>query len=219
MPLPVPLALCVGGVFCCSLLALHLLWVATLHRRGRPTVLSGHADFAATLLGLGGFLAVLWPAAATAGRVGFAGGLDSWPAVRDRLDRGLTAGPRLADGVAAGLITLVAVGAWRRRDSLEVHHVEPAAVAEAIAVATAAAGLADTAVRWSVRPRANHATVRVRRLEPAVAAELLRHLRSSLAAAPPPGRPAGDVYTAVAALLLGCTVGLFVYFFHLTKLI
>lgn len=50
------LVLCVLAVFCFPPLSVYLLWLATLVRRSRPTILSGPWDFVALLLGLSGFL-------------------------------------------------------------------------------------------------------------------------------------------------------------------
>ena len=219
MSLPAPLALCVGGVFCCSLLALHLLWLATLYRRPGPTVRGGHADFLTLLVGLGGFLFVGQRLAGPVGQSLHAPTstwADGWHTF-DHADR-----TRLVAEVAfaAGLVTAVAVAAWNRRDTLEAHHIDPVAVEQAVADADAALRLAGTAaVTAVIRPRAGHATVRVRRLDPAAAGELLAQLRTRLAAAPPSDGAAGAWYTAAAGGLLGCTAALFLAFFRHARLI
>ncbi len=221
MLLPAPLALCVGGVFCCSLLALHLLWLATLCRRPGPTIRSGHANFLTLLVGLGGFVFVGVRLAGPAGQAIQAPTLTvTWADGWHTFDQAYRTQMVAATAFAAGLVTAVAVAAWNRRDTLEVHHVNPAAVEQAVADAASAVGLADTAaVIASVRPRAGHATVRVRRLDPAAAAELLMELRTRLAAAPPSDGTAGAWYTAAAGGLLGCTAALLLAFCRQARMI
>lgn len=50
------LIICLTGVFCAAPLALYLLWLTTLHRRNRATIISGTWDFAGLLAGLSGFV-------------------------------------------------------------------------------------------------------------------------------------------------------------------
>lgn len=55
MLLPFILAICLCGVFCLIPLTMYLLWLGTLTRRERPTVVSGPWDFAGVLFALSGF--------------------------------------------------------------------------------------------------------------------------------------------------------------------
>ena len=221
MPLPAPLALCVGGVFCCSLLALHLLWLAGIYRRPGPTVRGGHANFFTLLVGLGGFLFVGVRLAGPAGQALFAptrtvAWADGW----HTFDQAYRTQLVTAAVFSAGLVTAVAVASWNRRDTLEAHHIDPVAVEQVVADATSAVGLADTAaVTATVRPQVGHATVRVRRLDPVIAAELLAQLRTRLKSAPPSDGSVGAWYTATAGGLLGCTVALFLAFFRYARMI
>lgn len=50
------LVVCLAGVFSLAPFALYLLWLVTLNRRDRPTVVAGRWDFAALLGGLSGFV-------------------------------------------------------------------------------------------------------------------------------------------------------------------
>ena len=219
MPLPYPLAVCLAGVFCCSLLALHLLWVATLHRRSRPTVVGGVGAFAALRAGRPGFLWGGCWGGAGAGAGWFvsrpAGSLDdTWATVVHRPTA------RLATvGVCGTVLAVVAgVGFWHRRDSLEVHNIVTASVPDVVEAAAAEVGLVPSpGISWTFRPAAGHATVRVRGLEPVATGELLAALESRLESAPVPAKSAGGRYTAAAAGLLGVTFALFAAYFRMTR--
>ena len=50
------LVVCLAGIFCLAPLALYLLWLATVHRRDRPTVVAGQWDFVGLIAGLAGFI-------------------------------------------------------------------------------------------------------------------------------------------------------------------
>ncbi len=50
------LVVCVAGIFCLAPLAFYLLWLSTLTRRERPTIVSGQWDFVGLVLGLSGFV-------------------------------------------------------------------------------------------------------------------------------------------------------------------
>lgn len=56
MPLPVILALCMGGIACLTPLTLYLFWLGHVNRRDRPTVVAAGWDFVALLAGLSGFI-------------------------------------------------------------------------------------------------------------------------------------------------------------------
>jgi hypothetical protein len=208
MPLSPALALCLGGVFCLSLLALHLLRLAALNARPRPAVVSARWDFAATLGGLAGFIGVGSLVAAGAGQAVFSATRQpTWEAIRERPRLVLAAGPWAGVGFGGLLVAAVAVGCWTRRDSLEVYNVGPAAVPAVAADALAAVGLpaGSLALGWTTLPRLAHATVRVRGLDPAGTRELLAHLRAGLRAAPTGGSPAVLWLTAAAGGLIAAT--------------
>ena len=219
MPLPNPLAVCIGGVFCCSLLALHLLWLATLHRRAQPSVVTGEMAFAVTLVGLSGFLLVGGSVAASYGHAWSASGrADTYDATWGQVVRQPAVRMGSLAVYGACLAVVAGVGFWNRRDSLEAFNIDPTALPTAVEEAAAAVGLGDSrAIRWAVRPSAGHATVWVRRLDPAVSEDLLAALIQKLAVAPIPARSAGGWYTAVAGGLLGITVALFLAFFRITR--
>lgn len=211
------LALCLGGVFCLSLLALGLLRLASLNARPRPAVVSARADFAAVVLGLAGFIGVgPWVTAAAGQAVLAAGRQASWQAVKARPGLVLAAGPWTGVGFATAVVIGVAVGCWTRRDALEVYNVDPAAVPEVAADALAAVGLTarSPVLAWSTLPGMAHATVRVRGLDPAATRELLARLRAGFRAAPTGGSPAALRLTAAAGGLIAATfvlIGVFVY--------
>jgi hypothetical protein len=128
------LVLCALAVFCFPPLSVYLLWLATLVRRSRPTILSGTWDFAALLLGLSGFI--------------FFGGALVLTVLQSNFRywmRGNFEGLRAAWGqervlwmLLAGAYVLIVVG-WvaatvlTRRRSLVIYNVEPAEFEMAIA--------------------------------------------------------------------------------------
>jgi len=56
LAVPLILAACFIGVFCLAPLAVYLLWLAAVHRRGQPVPISGGGDLTALLIGLSGFI-------------------------------------------------------------------------------------------------------------------------------------------------------------------
>lgn len=220
MSLSLPLAVCLGGVFCFSLLALHLLRLAALNRGRRPTVVSARWDFAAMLVGLAGFLGVGGTAAAAAGQTVLAASRQpSLEAVRQQLDQTLAAGWWAGIAFAGLMVVSVSLACWNRRDSLEVYNIDPAAVGAVTADGLAAAGLpaGSPALAVTTTPRLCHATLRVRGLDPAATRDLLGHLRTQFLAGPTGDGVAGVWLTAVAAGLIGCTFVLVGVFYLYTR--
>lgn len=201
------LALCLSGVFCLSLLALHLLRLASLNARTRPAVVSARWDFAAALVGLAGFIGVGGTVAASAAYALAAGRQPTWEAIRERPRLALAAGPWAGVGYGVLVVAAVAAGCWNRRDSLEVYNVDPAAVPAVAADALAAVGLSagSPALAWETVPRLAHAVVRVRGLDAAGTRELLARLRAGFRDAPAGGSPAVLWLTAAAGGLIACT--------------
>src|SRR5262245_54900401 len=122
------LVICLAGVFCLAPLALYLLWLATVTRRERPTLVSGQWDFVGLVLGLSGFVL-------------FGGGLvlslfqsnfRYW--MRGNFESLRAAwGQEKVTWVLLALLYLIAVTGWivltlaARRRSLVVYNVDPAA--------------------------------------------------------------------------------------------
>jgi hypothetical protein len=124
--LPFIFVLCLAGVTCLTPLGLYLLWLYTLGRRPRPTVVPGGWDFTALACGLGGFLlfggGLLLALVRSNVRFGVRGNFealrDAW--AEERLTWGLVTLAYLV--VVLGGV--VAAGLTRRR-SLVVYNVEP----------------------------------------------------------------------------------------------
>jgi hypothetical protein len=128
------LVVCLAGIFCLAPLALYLLWLATLNKRRRPTVVPGGWDFVALCGGLSGFVL-------------FGGGLvlSLLQSNVRYIFRGNVEGLKAAWGqeqlawlaVAGAYLFLVVGGGWLaltlRRRSIVVYNVEPGAFEAAIA--------------------------------------------------------------------------------------
>lgn len=126
------LTICLGGILCLTPLAVYFLWLSTLNRRSRPTVVSTPWEFVAMLCGLAGFLFCL-------------GVLLALLIVDSRF---FTGGPFITLGArmpwlrwlwAAGLLLYVATlamairrGLARRADSLSVYNIDAAVLDAAV---------------------------------------------------------------------------------------
>lgn len=120
------LVVCLAGVFCLAPLSAYLLWLGTVNRRQRPTVVNGAWDFAALLLGLSGFLlyggALLLSLLQSNVRYWMRGNLealrDAWG--QEKVAWSLVVAAYLVFVVGGAVVTLLA-----RRRTLVVYNVEP----------------------------------------------------------------------------------------------
>ncbi|HEY2784763.1 MAG TPA: hypothetical protein VGJ05_07270 [Fimbriiglobus sp.] len=231
MVVPIILAACFVGVFCLAPLAVYLLWLAGVHRRGRPVPLSGTGDFTALLVGLAGFLLAGGVVLLTVVQSGFR----SWTRgnflqLRANWDKEHTVWILTLVGY---LLIVIVAAVWsyrRRRKSLVVYNVTLPAVDDAVEAALAGVGRAASRFghRWSdatgdvVAVRPFHAmqqvTVTVLAGEPRLAEELDRQLRATLAVAVPAGGQIG-AWIASAAWSCGlaaiCCFGLLIFYIYL----
>ncbi len=202
---------CRGALICLPPLGAYLFAVAGRHRRGRPVVVSGAADFLGLLAGLGGFLlvggvvllAAVQADARLIGRGTFADVQSAWG--RDRVLWGAAA--LLYVG---GLAAAVALALRGRAGSFAVYNADPDGVDRAVTDALAAAGVPAERFGgvWAAdRPLAsvdhlravNHSTVRVLARDPRLAEEIARQLLARLTDVEPARRSGGGEPFAVWA--------------------
>jgi hypothetical protein len=231
LAVPIILAACFVGVFCLAPLAVYLLWLAAVHRRGRPVPISGGGDLTALLVGLSGFLLAGAVVTLTVVQSGFR----AWSRgnlAQLRANWGTEHAVWLA--TVGGYLAVVAVAAglsyYRRRRSLVVYNVTPAGVDDAVAAALAAAGRSASRFghRWgdaagelvAVRPfyALHEATVAVLARDARLAEEIDRQLRAALAATPPAGGAVGPWLSSAAwscGLTAVCCFGLLIFYVYL----
>jgi hypothetical protein len=228
---PIILAACFVGVFCLAPLAVYLLWLAAVHRRGRPVPLSGGGDLAALLVGLAGFLlagAVVTLTLAQSGFRSWARGNFAQLRANWDVDHALWLWTLAAYLLLVG--AAVAGSFYRRRQSLVVYNVHPSAADAAVTAALAAAGRPATRFghRWAdnagelaaVRPfhAMNQVTISVLARDPRLAEEIDRQLRTALAATPPAGGAVGSWIASAAwscGLTAVCCFGLLAFYVYL----
>jgi hypothetical protein len=121
------LVLCVLAALCLPPLAVYLLWLATVTRRSRPTVISGPWDFAALVAGLSGFIlfggALVLSVLQSNFRYWMRGNLEGLRAAwgQERVFWSILAG-----AYALLVVLWVVLTALSRRRSLVIYNVEPA---------------------------------------------------------------------------------------------
>jgi hypothetical protein len=217
VPLSVILALCMGGIACCTPLTLYLFWLANLNRRGRPTPVAGPWDFVALLAGLSGFLVIgsglLLTAVVARSRLW---GGHSFEELRDSWGHERTAWAVALAAYLAAAGLLVGLTLAARRRSLVAYNADLPAAEAALGHVFDDLGLpvkrfgnlwTDADGRGLVEAVPFHlfrnVTFRLLTADPRLREELDRRLRAAVAA-----RPAGD--NPVAPWLATTAVSLFV---------
>jgi hypothetical protein len=231
LAVPIILAACFVGVFCLAPLAVYLLWLAAVHRRGRPVPLSGGGDLTALLIGLSGFLLAGSVITLSVVESGFrAWSRGNFVQLRANWDREHAVWVLTVAGYLAVVAVAAAVSYYLRRKSLVVYNVTAAAADDAVTAALAAVGRPATRFghRWTdpagdlvgVRPfHAMHqATVTILAGDARLAEEIDRQVRSALQSTPPAGGVVGAWISSAAwscGLTAVCCFGLLIFYAYL----
>jgi hypothetical protein len=121
------LVICVLAALCLPPLAVYLLWLTTVTRRSRPTVISGPWDFAALVAGLSGFIlfggALMLSVLQSNFRYWMRGNVE---ALRAAWGQERVLWSILAGAYALLVLTWVVLTVLARRRSLVFYNVEPA---------------------------------------------------------------------------------------------
>ncbi|CAN5627197.1 hypothetical protein BH11PLA2_BH11PLA2_49960 [soil metagenome] len=122
------LTLSIAGIICLTPLAVYLIWVVTINRKDRPTVVSGVWDFVAMLFGLAGFLFTL--GAVLAGIATDAAVITGGKAanIPDRMPWLTPIGRAVLGGYLLVMVLLILKGLRGRRDTLAVYNADAVTV-------------------------------------------------------------------------------------------